>query len=258
LPSASPSPSPGFVDGVKCFFYGLGFLLKTPGTWPLAMVPVVVVLALGGALSSAAIHNVPGWVEGLYVTHAGADGALDTALSTVLVVLATVIAVIVSFFVAFTLAQPISGPAFEALVRRQEAALGVPPRPETSLLSDVGLALRSSLMGLLLATPVLLILFAVSFFFPPAQVVTVPLKVLVGTIVLAWDVCDVPLGLRGIGARRRSQILGRHIGAVLGMAAGVALLAFVPCGILLAMPIGVLGATRLVFAIEQAEGPLRL
>jgi hypothetical protein len=41
------------------------------------------------------------------------------------------------------------------------------------------------------------------------------------------------------------------------MAAGVALLAVVPCGILLAMPVGVLGATHLVVAIERAEGALR-
>ncbi len=214
-------------------------------------------LALGGALSAVVIHLVPGWSAGFMKGLAGSDGAFDAALSATFSILVTVIAVIVALFVAFSLSQPISGPAFEALVRRQEADLGVPPRPETSLLSDVWLALKSSLLGILLATPVLLVLLLVGFLFPPAQVVTIPLKVLVAVFVLAWDVCDVPLGLRGIRARRRIAILSRHLGAVLGMAAGVALLALIPCGVLLAMPIGVLGAARLVFAIEQAEGPLR-
>jgi CysZ protein len=242
---------------VKCFFGGFGFMLKTPGTWPLALVPVLVVILLGGALSGLAIHFVPSFSADLYTELAGNDGRLDTALRTMLSVLATVVAVIVSIFLAFTLSLPISGPAFEALVRRQEAELGVPPRPDTSFLSDVWLALRSSLLGLALATPVLAVLFVIGFAFPPAQVVTVPLKVLVAVFVLAWDVCDVPLGLRGIRARRRVAILSRHLGAIIGMATGVALLTFIPCGILLAMPIGVLGATRLVVAIEAAEGALR-
>lgn len=248
---------PGFVDGVKCFFGGLGFLLKTPAAWPLALVPASVVVLLGGALGTLAVHYVPDWVGGLYAEHAGEGGAAAAALSTALSVLATVLAVLVALFVAFTLALPISGPAFEALVRRQELDLGVAPRAPTSFLSDVALALSSSLLGFALATPLLVVLFAVSLFFPPAQVVTVPLKILVAAVVLAWDVCDVPLGLRGIGAGRRLGILRRHLGAVLGMATGVTLLSLVPCGILLAMPIGVLGATRLMFAIEAAEGPLR-
>jgi hypothetical protein len=38
------------------------------------------------------------------------------------------------------------------------------------------------------------------------------------------------------------------------MAAGVALLALVPCGVLLAIPFGVAGATRLVHEIERFDG----
>lgn len=257
LATGASAPVPGFVDGVKCFFGGLGFLVKTPGAWPLALVPVVVVLLLGGALCTLAVSYVPGWAGDWMGELTGRDGKLDAALSVGFSVLVTVIAVILAVFVAFTLSQPISGPAFEALVRRQEVDLGLPPRPETSFLADVWLALKSSILGLAIATPVLAVLFLVGFFFPPAQVVTIPLKILVAVVVLAWDVCDVPLGLRGIGASRRVGILGRHIGAVFGMATGVALLAVVPCGILLAMPIGVIGAARLVHAIEQAEGPLR-
>ncbi|MDZ7588451.1 MAG: hypothetical protein U5J78_04675 [Parasphingorhabdus sp.] len=71
---------------------------------------------------------------------------------------------------------------------------------------------------------------------------------------LAWDVCDYPLSVRGLPVRVRVAFLQKHFFPVLGMSAGVALLGLVPCGVLFALPIGVAGATRLLFEIERAEG----
>lgn len=250
----SGAPVPGFFAGVRCFFAGLGFLVRTPSAWPLAMVPAVVVVALGSFLGFLVLKLVPPLVADLYARHAGADGTLDTVLSTGAQVLATIVAVILSFLLAFSLAQPLSGPALEALVRRQEVELGAPTRPETSFATDVGRSLKSSLVGLLIGAPILAVLMVVSFVLPPAQVVTVPLKAVVVTTVLAWDLCDYPLSVRGLRIRVRVAFLQKHFFPVVGMAVGVALLALIPCGVLFALPIGVAGATRLIHEIEQAEG----
>jgi CysZ protein len=246
--------APGFFGGVRCFWSGLGFLVRTPSAWPLALVPAVVVVSLGAFFGLLAVSLVPPWVAAAWGSRVALDGAVGSVLGVGLQVVATALALVLSFLVAFSLAQPLSGPALEALVRRQELDLGAPPRPETSFMSDVGRSLQSSLVGFLIGTPLLVVLLIVSLVFPPAQVVTVPLKALVVTTVLAWDLADYPLSVRGVPVRARVAFLRRHFFAVLGMAGGVALLALVPCGVLLALPIGVAGATRLVHEIERAEG----
>lgn len=246
--------APGFFGGVRCFWSGLGFLLRTPAAWPLALVPTVVVVVLGSFFGFLAIRFVPGWVADVWGRHMALDGAVGSVVGVGLQVIATLLAVIGSFLAAFSLAQPLSGPALEALVRRQELDLGAPARPETAFTTDVLRSLQSSAVGFLIGTPMLIALLVVGLVFPPAQVVTIPLKALVVTTVLAWDLTDYPLSVRGVPIRTRIAFLQRHFFAVLGMAGGVALLALVPCGVLLALPIGVAGATRLVHEIERAEG----
>lgn len=252
-PAGAPE-APGFLGGVRCFWSGLAFLVRTPSAWPLALVPTVVVVVLGAFFGFLAVTFVPSWVAGAWEQKAAIDGTMGSVIGVGLQVLATLIAVLLSFLVAFSLAQPLSGPALEALVRRQEAELGAPTRPETPFATDVLRSLQSSLVGFLIGTPMLLVLLVVGLVFPPAQVVTIPLKALVVTTVLAWDLADYPLSVRGVGVRTRVAFLQRHFFAVLGMAGGVALLALIPCGVLLALPIGVAGATRLVHEIERAEG----
>lgn len=247
------STAPAFLGGVRCFWSGLVFLVKTPSAWPLAMVPAVVVVALGSFFGFLVVTLVPPIVAETFERYRSVDGTLDMALRVGLQVLVTVLATILAVFAAFSLAQPLSGPALEALVRRQELDLGAPTRPETSFATDIVRSLKSSLVGLAIGTPILLLLLVVGVVFPPAQVVTLPLKALVVTTVLAWDLADYPLSVRGVGIRARMALLQRHFFAVLGMAAGVALLCLIPCGILLALPIGVAGATRLIHEIEQAE-----
>jgi CysZ protein len=248
------SLAPGFLGGVRCFWSGLVFLVKTPSAWPLAMVPTVVVVALTSFLGFLSVKFVPPFVAEQWAHFTSVDGTLDAALGVGLQVVATLLAIVLSFLIAFSLAQPLSGPALEALVRRQEADLGAPVRPETSFATDIARSLKSALVGFALGVPILGVLFVVGLVFPPAQVVTIPLKVLVVTTVLAWDLADYPLSVRGVGIRARMALLQRHFFAVLGMAGGVALLALIPCGVLLAIPIGVCGATRLIHEIEQAEG----
>jgi CysZ protein len=98
-------------------------------------------------------------------------------------------------------------------------------------------------------------LFAVEVLFPPAAVMTVPLKFLVGGWLTAWNLLDYPLGLRGLGVRDSVRWLARHFWAVTLFGTTWWSLALVPGVLLVLLPMGVAGATRLVVqadAVPQA------
>jgi CysZ protein len=86
---------------------------------------------------------------------------------------------------------------------------------------------------------------------PGAAVVTVPLKFVFAVLFIGWDVCDYPLSVRGLPLRRRIEIVTANLGAVLGFALGLGLVALVPCGFLLLLPVGVSGATVLMHEVHR-------
>ena len=118
-----------------------------------------------------------------------------------------------------------------------------------------GAAYNSRILGMLTPSPLrfassllfaLALLFVVNIFYPPAVVVTAPLKFLVCSWILAGDFNDYPLGLRGLGVRARLRWVGRHFGAFTGFGALWAVVCFVPGIALVLLPMGVAGATRLL------------
>ena len=236
--------APGFGAGLRSFFGGFGFVLGNPGVWPLAAVPVVIALGLTSLLAWGAIGVVPGWIAAWI----GTPGVLTTLAQ----IAAGIVAVVLAILVGFALAQPLSGPALEKIVRRVEASLGAPAWPAQSVLSEIGRSLSSVIVGLAFGLPVLALLFLVDLVFSPAVVVTVPLKVIVTALLIAWDLCDYPLSIRGLPVGARVAFMRRHSGAMIGFGAGLALLStFLPCVVLLLLPAGVAGATRLIVELER-------
>jgi len=104
---------------------------------------------------------------------------------------------------------------------------------------------------LLIGMPLLSLLLLIGIFFPPAVVVTVPLKVLVCGWMLAWDFVDYPLALRGVSLAERFSWVGRNFGAFTFFGILWTLLVATPGMVLLILPMGVAGATRLVVAAEN-------
>jgi CysZ protein len=147
----------------------------------------------------------------------------------------------------------LAGPALERLVRLQERALGLPERPETRFLVDIGRSLQSMLISWAIAIPPLLLLFLLDVVIPPAVIVTVPLKLLVTAYAIAWDMCDYPLSVQGLRVADRVRLIARHWSAVLGFSLALALAALVPCLPLLLLPGGVVGATRLVAELQRHD-----
>ena len=158
---------------------------------------------------------------------------------------------------ALSLAQPFSGFALESIAHAQEFALTGTAASKVSFLAAMVSTTKAVVIALLVGGTLLAILFVISFFFPPAAVVTVPLKVLVCGWMLAWDFIDYPLGMRGVGLEGRFAWVGRNFAAFTLFGALWALLVVVPGVVLLVLPMGVAGATRLVVADEAVVGAYR-
>ncbi|HEV3443464.1 MAG TPA: EI24 domain-containing protein [Gemmataceae bacterium] len=237
-----PPPRIGFVDGLRAFAGGIGFVMATPAVWGYALVPLALVLLLSCGLGGLGIWLVlrlgEAWIEP--ISFGGHVGVV--LLDTVLILAAVLFAVIV----ALGLAQPLSGFALAAIVDAQERALTGTTTPRPDLSSALWRAAWANLIPLALFVPVVIGLFFVGLLFPPAAVITVPLKFLLCSWFLAWNFLDYPLSLRNLGIGDSVGWFVRHFVAVTSFGIAWMLLAIVPGIVLLFLPMGVAGATRLV------------
>jgi CysZ protein len=239
----------GFFAGVRALFGGIGFIVTRPSVWGWAMIPVFVATTLFGAAFAVAI-----WGSNV-LSHdiVSGDGTLSSIGMWTLRVLFWIIGLVIAFVIAFSLAQPISGFALEAIVRRQERALGGRSWPAQPFFHGVVRSLRVSLTALAIGLPILGILALITFLAPPAGVVTVPLKFVVTGLLAAYDFLDYPFSVRGLGVRDRLAFMKREIWAVLGFGLGIAAILVVPGVGLLLLPLGVAGATRMVVEADLAR-----
>jgi CysZ protein len=228
------------VRGFFAFFQGVRFVLGTRGVWWRAAIPTLTTLLLTVALGAAGAHFALPWAHRTF-----GDGIAEELLA-VMIMAAIVIA---SFTVALVLARPLSGWALDGIVREQRRALrpGEPAPTETSASGPASVvqSLGPSLLALGAGAPLIVALTAVGWLFPPAAIATVPLDLVVGALLLAWDLLDYPFTLQGMTSATRARWCLRHFGSVLGF--GLAASAFFAIPLLgwCALPFGVAGATRL-------------
>jgi uncharacterized protein involved in cysteine biosynthesis len=238
----------GFLDGLKAFFGGIGFIVARPAMWGWAMIPVVVASLL---FSGAATLGIWGAVAA--ADHFVADPASGwgTAGLWTLRILFGLVGILVAFLVAISLAQPLSGFALDAIARRQELALGGRAWPEQPFFPALLRSLRVTLTALVVSLPILALLSLVTLLVPPASVVTIPLKVVVAGCAITYDFIDYPLSLRGQGVRSRASFLRTHFGATLGFGLAASAVLLIPGVGLLLLPFGVAGATRMVVLADR-------
>ena len=254
--SSPASAVASFSAGVRAVFGGLGFIVTTPSAWGWAAFPALVATLLFGGTGALAIWGGDELTQHLLA--APAEGGLVGAGTGTIVamwslrILFGLVGLVVAFFVAMSLAQPISGFALDALARKQEIALGGRTWPDQAFFAGMVRSLRVALGALAIGLPVLGLLALVTFLFPPAGVVTIPLKFVVTGILAAYDLLDYPLSQRGQGVRARVRFMRDNFAAVLGFGVSVAALLLVPGMALLLLPVGVAGATRLVVRAEEA------
>jgi CysZ protein len=230
-------------EGFAAATGGIRFVLSTPRVWPFAAVPVVILLILTCALAGAGVWGAgqaTGAILGEPESGWGQAGGW-------LLWLALVLAFgFIGLLIAMTLAQPLSGWALEIIALRQEEALLGRTSPQPPFLSGVLTGVRVAVVTLLAGGVLFVALFLVDLVFPPAVVVTIPLRFIAGAWLLAWDFLDYPLGLRGMGLRARFDWAMRHGRAFTAFGCFWALLMLVPGAFFFLLPLGVAGAARLV------------
>ncbi|MDB5220710.1 MAG: Sulfate transport system protein cysZ [Myxococcaceae bacterium] len=219
----------GFFAGVRALFGGVAFIVTTPSAWGWAMIPVLVAGLLFGGGGALAI-----W------------GGTKLSEYLLLRIVFWAIGLVVAFFLAISLAQPLSGFALDAIARKQELALGGRTWPSQPALTGALRSLRVTLTALAIGLPILAALALVTFLFPPAAVVTVPLKFIVTGVLAAYDLLDYPLSLRGRTVSDRLVFIRANFAAVLGFGVATAALLLIPGVGLFLLPFGVAGATRMV------------
>ncbi len=237
----------GWVDGVRAFGHGLRFIVLRPASWPLAIVPMlaafVLIVGLAVGTETLAMHLGTQIRQG---TH-----GVSLALAWIASAAIALAALLVSVLVGFTLAQPVSGFALDAISRQLEISVGGEARPDGDFWATFWRGLRVTFAALLVGLPILGALTLVSVIFAPAVVVTFPLKFLVSGVLISWDFLDYPLGLRAMRVRERARWVRANFRGVLvfGLLCGAVLI--LPGVGLLALPVGVAGATRLVVSSER-------
>jgi CysZ protein len=227
----------GLLRGIGAFFGGVAFVVGTPRLWSRALAPVLTALVLTTALGAIGV-----W-QALALAHRAWGGGFGAAL---LALALCVAAVLLALVVGVSLAQPLSGWALDGIVRAQQTALGLPLAVERTGPGVTLGSLASALLAVAIGVPIVVVLTAIGWVFPPATIATLPLKVLVAGVLLAWDLLDYPLSLRGMTIGGRVRWCAAHWGAVIGFGLGAELLFAVPGLGLLALPCGVAGAARLV------------
>src|SRR5258708_7735853 len=100
-------------------------------------------------------------------------------------------------------------------------------------------ALVPTLVFALLAGFGVWLLFVVDLFVPPATVVTVPVRIVVTALTVAWNLIDYPLTLRGMRVRQRLALVRVEWRSFLGFGLGFAAVFWIPCCGIVLLPIGV-------------------
>ena len=236
------------MSGLDAFCGGIVFVIVTPRVWGYALVPFAMLVLLLCGL----------WGLGIWGSHHLSNSLIDLDAGLWgqirywgLMIPLGVAAFLAAVLLALSLAQPLSGFALESIAHAQEIALTGTAAPKVSFVAAMLSTLMAVVIALLIGGTLLAVLFLISFFFPPAAVVTVPLKVLVCGWMLAWDFIDYPLAMRGVGLEGRFAWVGRNFGAFTLFGMLWALLVVVPGVVLLVLPMGIAGATRMVVDDER-------
>jgi CysZ protein len=226
------------------------FLLRTPRAWPAALLPGVVLLCLTALVVWASL-------AGLRPLVAQRAAGLGPLVRTVLPWFAAAAASVLGWLVALAVTPPICAPALEHIVALRERDLGLEAHPPTGFFAEVWCGVRALVFGAALAIPVLVVATLVDFFVPLAWVVTVPIRWVVLSLSVAWNLFDYPLTLRGVPIRERWMLVRSHLRPVIGFGLSFAALFSLPCLSVLLLPVGVAAATELVGCIRQTLPDLR-
>jgi CysZ protein len=224
------------IWGVRFFFLGMRTLARNPELLSLALIPMLLTLALLLGLTVAGA-----WVVGRLV-----GDAMGVEIRVAAQVLMVLLALLIAYFLYLPVARVLLAPFAEALSRRTRVInMGQTPRRNNQSWA------RAMLEGLKLVafqTAVALAALALSLAFPP---VGAPIGVAVAIFLAGLDFLDIPLSTRGLRLRKKLGVIWDAKFLALGFGAAAYLLLLIPVINMLALPIGVIGATLLTDSLPD-------
>jgi uncharacterized protein involved in cysteine biosynthesis len=237
----------GFWRGFTAPFRAARRLLALPQAWPWLVLPAFVFLLLEIGFIALSVRFLRPWLG----ERLAQVGWLPDALAFGASWLVTALAAVLGFLLSMFLAPVLSAPALERIVGITELDLRAPSRTALGFFAEFSCGARALLTSLALTLPLVLALSLLELLLPGFSLVSLPLKLLLGALGVAWGLFDYPLTLRGIGARERFRFMRRHFAPVLGFGSAFSVLFWLPCFGVLMLPIGVAAATQLYWEIER-------
>lgn len=224
--------------GFRFFLAGGRTLIRHPDLLALSMIPILLTLVLLVALALAGA-----WIVGrIFADLIGSDLRLFAQTLTF------VLALLIAYFLYLPAARVILAPFAEALSRKTH----VIHNGDSVRMNNLGWA-RAILEGLKLVVFQLLVALAAllfGLFFPP---VGAPVGVAVAIFLCGLDFLDIPLSTRGLWLRRKLGVIWRNKFLAVGFGAAAYLMLLIPVFNMLALPVGVIGATLLIDSLEADE-----
>ncbi|HEV2667467.1 MAG TPA: EI24 domain-containing protein [Blastocatellia bacterium] len=231
----APNPLYHIVWGVRFFLLGMRTLVRNPDLISLSLIPMLLTLALLMGLIFGAAWIV-GWLIG---------DAVRVEIRMVAQVLMFLLTLLIAYFLYLPAARVLLAPFAEALSRKTRAI----STGRTIRQNDQGWA-RAMLEGLKLVifqVAVALAALALGLVFPP---VGAPVGVAVAIFLGGLDFFDIPLSTRGLRLRKKLGLIWRNKSLAIGFGAAAYLMLLIPVFNMLALPIGVVGATLLIDKLE--------
>ncbi len=241
--------APGLGAGVQAFFRGFEAIRREPELWPLALVPALVFSVLEAAFVALALRVARPWLLARLPEATSSVGRFGADVAAALAVFAVAA---LGWMVAVALAPPLSAPALERIVERVERQLRFPPRPALGFFAEMSCALRAMTGAFLVGLPLFALLSVLEALLPALTILSVPLRFVLSSLLLAWALLDYPLTLRGSGFRARLALLRHSPLCFVGFGLTFSLVFWLPCCGVLLLPVGVAGATWLLPQLEAA------
>jgi CysZ protein len=224
--------------GVRFFLAGARALIRNPDLLGLSLVPILLTVVLLVALAVAGA-----WIAGrLLADLIGVD------LRMFAQALIFIVALMIGYFLYLPVARVLLAPFAEALSRKTHLI----NTSEAVRQHNLGWA-RAMWEGLKLVAFQALVAaaaLALSLFFPP---VGAPVGVAVAIFLCGLDFLDIPLSTRGLQLRRKLGVIWRHKFLAVGFGAAAYLMLLIPVINMLALPVGVVGATLLIDSLGETE-----
>lgn len=243
-------PTPGFGAGVSAFARGFRLIQRDPELWPFALVPALVFSVLEAAFVTLALRVARPWVLARLPEATSTLGRFGADVAAALAVFAVAA---LGWFIAVALAPPLSAPALERIVKRVEQQQRSPARAPLGFFAEMVCGLKAMTGAFLAGLPLFALLSLAEMVFPVVAAVTVPLRFVLSSLLLAWGLFDYPLTLRGAGFRNRFALLREHLACFLGFGLTFALAFWLPCCGVILLPVGVAAATSLLPQLEATS-----